>query len=157
MIDISLKEYEELIKKAKSIDRINFLDIVHDYLLDGKPMSILKYDYFTVNEYDTTKLEGTSKTCCICNEIKPIGLFAITNRNGRIYSHNQCKECLYNKRKLNDQYHEYQKNYQKEYYQKKNKLVRANKMKTDPKYAKHQKDYMSNYQKEYRLKQKNAQ
>ncbi|AZB17602.1 hypothetical protein EG352_07390 [Chryseobacterium indologenes] len=167
--------YDKLIEVAKVIDPINYLDIVHDHILSGKSLKSLKYDYLTVNKYDTTIFEGVEKVCNLCNKILPIAMFTLRIQNGRTYTGNQCKTCLskrnseqrkhkcktdevyrakfleYNKkRRSSPDYKEYQKEYQKEYYSKKNKFIRAEKRKNDLEY----KAKNTEYQRKYRAKKK---
>lgn len=134
-------DYNKLIIIARSIDPVNYMDIVHDHILDGKPMKGIKYDYLTVKEYDTTVSEGTQKVCCLCNEILPIACFNLFISKGKTYTGNQCKKCLIKKKNKSDNYIEYQK----QYFQKKTKIIRAEKIKTDPEYKNTTQAYHKKY------------
>lgn len=92
-INISESDYNQLIRIAKSIDSQNYMDLVHDHLLTGKSMHVLKYDYLTVNIYDTTIYEGTGKVCNTCNEIKPVACFYVSENSGKKYLRNRCLDC----------------------------------------------------------------
>lgn len=103
MIDISAEEYESLIRKAKAIDPVNFMDMVHDHLLTGQSLNAVKFDYLKVNQYDTTKFEDTAKACNKCNKIKPAACFRIQEVKGKLYLRCQCTKCegkAYAERKL---------------------------------------------------------
>lgn len=91
---MTTKEYEELIQFAKNIDPVNYLDIVHDYILDGGTLKGHKFKYKTSAIHDYTTLQGTTNTCTICNEIKPVACFALVQTAGLKYTANQCIDCI---------------------------------------------------------------
>jgi hypothetical protein len=114
--------YDQLIHIARNIDPENYMDIVHDHILTGKPLKGLRFNYFTVNSYDRLKNESTCNTCIKCNTIKPIAEFQILTWRGKDYVTNICAPCKASAKK--ERYHndeEYRKKYlawNKKYYEK---------------------------------------
>lgn len=125
IIDVNNKSfnYDNLLRIARTIDPVNYMDIVHDHILTGKSMKGLKYNYFTVVECDTLKHSGTCNTCSKCNTIKPMSEFLLKETRGKKYIMNTCNVCRI-KRIVE---------------------VKAKKYKSDPTYRDAQKKYSKNY------------
>lgn len=85
--------YENILRSAKRIDPVNYMDLAHDHILTGQSMKSLKYYYKTVNEVDYTINDDTCKVCEKCNEIKPITAFRRYSQNGKTFTGNVCRAC----------------------------------------------------------------
>ncbi|RKE81984.1 hypothetical protein [Chryseobacterium sp. AG363] len=172
-IDGKSFDYNNLIKIAKTIDPVNYLDIVHDHLLTSKPMKGIKFDYKSTAENDFTLDVGTSNTCQKCNQIKPSGMFRVISNNGSKFLTNTCDDCRlsyfrdrYNNnpdfrekvkesnKKSYRKHAETRKEYQKQYRSENEERVKAKVRECLKKYYQKNKAKLYEYQKEYRLKNK---
>lgn len=142
-MNISEKEYNEILKKAKLIDPINFMDIAHDFILTGTPMQSSKFDYLPCGDFDHTVNDGTAKTCTQCNEIKPVAMFRLRTLRGKTFTEGSCIECG-NKRGYEWRHDPDNNERLKAYFKKYHETH-----KEDPEYKRKRRDYMKEYHKEY--------
>ncbi|MGJ1376467.1 hypothetical protein [Sphingobacterium multivorum] len=96
----SENDYALLICKAKRIDPKNYLDMVHDSIVNSHRLDDalsllngLKYSYKSVIPNDNRKLIITDQVCKKCNEVYPINFFEDLITNGSVYKRNECRNC----------------------------------------------------------------
>lgn len=85
--------YENILRSAKRIDPVNYMDLAHDHILTGQSMKSLKYYYKTVNEVDYTIHQDTCQVCEKCNKIKPIAAFRNRILKGKKFTESICRAC----------------------------------------------------------------